>query len=57
MIVENFHWSLYDIDNTDIESLLSFISYYPQWKKKKKDHKNKEPEAYADQINWDAITK
>jgi hypothetical protein len=51
MIVDLFHWSLWDIDNTDMESLLTFIIHYPHWKDKQtRGTLNKE--VYADQVDW-----
>jgi hypothetical protein len=49
--VELFHWSLNDIDETDIESLIPFLFYYPHWKEK---NTGKRPAKiiYADQANW-----
>jgi len=32
--VDKFHWSLHDIDETDIESLIPFVFEYGGWKKK-----------------------
>ena len=29
-----FHWSLHDIDLTDIESLIPFAFRYPAWKER-----------------------
>jgi hypothetical protein len=50
--VEMFHWTVRDIDETDIESLIPFIFYYPQWKEKKKTSAQpKEKQAYADEID------
>lgn len=30
--MELFHWSLRDLDETDIESLLPFFLHYPRWR-------------------------
>jgi len=49
--VELFHWSLREIDQTDIESLIPFVFRYPQWKEARfggNGHKR----AYADQVDW-----
>lgn len=27
-LIENFHWSLFDIDNTDTESMMDFIGSF-----------------------------
>jgi hypothetical protein len=43
-----FHWTLHDLDHTDIESLIPFVFRYPRWKKDLR--KPKEKSAYADQI-------
>ncbi|MBP8030082.1 MAG: hypothetical protein KAY78_02835 [Pseudomonadales bacterium] len=52
--MELFHWSLYQIDETDIESLLPFVFYYPQWRAKTSEKKTseKKKEVFADQVNW-----
>jgi hypothetical protein len=50
MIVDMFHWSLYDIDNTDMDSLLTFIIHYPHWKEKQTHGAPKK--VYADQVDW-----
>jgi len=51
--VELFHWSLNQIDETDIESLLPFVFYYPRWKVKSKEtSKDKTQRKYADQVSW-----
>jgi hypothetical protein len=47
---EMFHWSLYDVDRTDIESLLPFVFHYPQWKKKSKNPTSRQ--MYIDQVGW-----
>lgn len=52
MIIELFHWSLKDIDETDMESLLQFVTYYPRWKDKQPASGKKEKEVFADQVNW-----
>lgn len=53
-LVELFHWSLYQIDETDIESLLPFVFYYPQWRARATEKKTgeKKKEVFADQVNW-----
>ena len=40
---------MYQIDETDIESLIPFVFRYPQWKKESRKPRMKE--AYADQID------
>ncbi len=51
-LVELFYWSLYDIDRTDIESLVPFVFHYPVWKAR--FHGNGPPRStlYADQVSW-----
>ena len=50
-VVELFHWSLNDIDATDIESLIPFVMEYPRWKSAK--HKvNGGRQMYADEVSW-----
>lgn len=48
MLVEMFHWNLHDIDETDMDSLLRFVSYYPHWHSARKE----KPRAYSDQVDW-----
>ncbi len=50
-LVEMFHWSLREIDLTDIESLIPFLFRYPQWKEHPLSG-NGNGQAYADQVNW-----
>jgi hypothetical protein len=51
--VELFHWSLHDIDHTDIESLIPFVFHYPQWKEQR-FHGNGNPRRtlFADEVDW-----
>lgn len=48
MLVDLFHWSLRDIDDTDIETLIPFVFRYPAYKKRAKGGRQKE--VYADQV-------
>jgi len=45
-----FHWSLREIDETDIESLIPFVFRYPKWRDEHKKGKGKRK--YADQVSW-----
>jgi hypothetical protein len=36
-MVDLFGWSLREIDNTDIESLIPFVFEYPRWKARQKN--------------------
>jgi len=47
-----FHWSLREIDLTDIESLIPFIFHYPRWKEERFSGNGHSRQAYADQIDW-----
>jgi len=40
---------LYELDKTDIESVLPFVFYYPEWKRRSKEAK---VTVYADQVSW-----
>lgn len=51
MVVELFHWSLYQIDETDIESLIPFVFRYPKWKTER-GVADKRKEMFADEVNW-----
>ncbi len=51
MLVEIFHWSLDQIDHTDIESLIPFVFRYPRWKIERAGNGTGKT-AYADQISW-----
>jgi len=50
-IVEMFRWSLHDIDETDIESLIPFVMEYPAWKAKQKAEGGSH-EVYVDDVDW-----
>lgn len=50
MLVDAFRWSLHEIDQTDIESLIPFIARYPAWKAGSADRTKKQ--IYADQVDW-----
>jgi hypothetical protein len=48
-LVVNFHWSLYDIDLTEVESVLGFMNHLPKWKS---DGPEKAmPRAYAEDLD------
>jgi hypothetical protein len=46
-----FHWSLREIDETDLESLIPFIFHYPKWKEERKTG-SKPKRLYADQVSF-----
>ena len=46
-----FHWSLHDIDETDIESLIPFFMEFPRWKAQQKAGGGRQ-EIYADDATW-----
>jgi hypothetical protein len=50
-IVELFHWSLHDIDETDIESLIPFVMGYPAWKARQKAGGGSR-EVFVDDVDW-----
>ena len=45
-----FHWSLREIDLTDIESLIPFVFRYPRWKEEQKAGEKKLD--YVDKVDW-----
>lgn len=45
MLVKAFNWSLRDIDETDIDSLLPFIYRFS-------GRKMAQPRVYCDQVSW-----
>jgi len=47
-----FHWSLREIDLTDIESLIPFVFHYPQWKDARGAKRRGNGRVYADQVDW-----
>ena len=50
LIVDVHHWSLRDIDETDMESLIRFFFQYPRWKGKQATNKGLPTrKVYADQ--------
>jgi hypothetical protein len=51
VIVDLFHWSLYQIDETDIESLIPFVFRYPKWKEER-GGEDKPKQLLADQVDW-----
>ncbi|MCI0552554.1 MAG: hypothetical protein L0287_16510 [Anaerolineae bacterium] len=48
--MERFHWSLYDIDETDIESLIPFVFEYARWKAG--NIATGRRQMYADEVDW-----
>jgi len=46
-LVERFGWSLYDIDHTDIHSLIPFVLYVSKRKSGAGSTQN-----YCDEVNW-----
>ena len=50
--MDTFHWSLHEIDDTDIESLIPFAFHYPRWKGRDKSQPKRARELYADEMNW-----
>jgi hypothetical protein len=44
-----FGWSLHDIDETDIESLIPVVFRFPKWKETQKPGKPKRKQVFADQ--------
>ena len=50
-MVDAFHWSIHDIDASDMESLIAFITYYPRWKKQARE-KTGVTTQYADEAHW-----
>jgi hypothetical protein len=46
-----FGWSLREIDETDIESLIPFVFEYPRWRIGQQTGGG-EKQVYADQVNW-----
>lgn len=51
MLVDTFGWSLREIDETDIESLIPFAFEYPKIKAKK-GVSEKRNRMFADQVDW-----
>jgi hypothetical protein len=51
-MVDTFHWSLNEIDQTDIESLIPFVFHYPYWKMKQGSGPTGTKKVYADQADW-----
>lgn len=47
ILAESLHWSLYEMDRTDIESLIPFILHLA-----KKGKKTSAKKVYADQVDW-----
>jgi hypothetical protein len=49
--VELFHWSLREIDETDIESLIPFVFLYPKWKEERGTISRRK-QLFADQADF-----
>jgi hypothetical protein len=49
VLVDVFGWSLYEIDRTDIHTLLPFIFHYPKWKG---GERHAHPKAFCDEVDW-----
>jgi hypothetical protein len=51
--VDLFGWSLQEIDETNMESLLPFIFHYPKWKRNKSEiAPGLANTTYCDEVNW-----
>lgn len=46
-----FGWNLYEIDQTDIESLIPFVMRYPRWKAQHKASNGRQ-EVFVDEVDW-----
>ena len=51
-LVELFHWSLAEIDATDMESLITFIFHYPRWQASSKTQGAPRQKQFVDQVDW-----
>jgi hypothetical protein len=47
--IDMHHWSLKDIDETDIESMIPIFFYYPRWKARGTTGREVTRKAYADE--------
>lgn len=47
-----FNWSLHEIDETDIESLIPFTYRFPRWKSEQGGGGPKTKMAFADQVDF-----
>ena len=52
MLVDLFHWALFDLDHTDIESLIPFVFHYPRWKGKRSDESGGTRRVFADEMEF-----
>jgi hypothetical protein len=50
-IVDSFHWSPGQIDESDIESLIPIVFRYPQWKRSQKSEGTRQ-QVYADDVDF-----
>lgn len=50
-LVDQFGWSLKEIDDTDIETLIPFVFEYPRIKRKKGEKEHRK-QIFADEANW-----
>ena len=53
MLLELHHWSYPVLNETDIDDLLAYLVYYPEWKKRiSKPGGTPIRRAYADQVDF-----
>ena len=52
MLVDLFHWSLFDLDRTDIESLIPFVFHYPRWKGVRSSGSGGTRQVFADEMEF-----
>ena len=52
-LVDLFGWSLQEIDETNMESLLPFVFHYPEWRKNKSGiAPGLARTTYCDEVTW-----
>jgi hypothetical protein len=49
-LVERYHWSLFDLDQTDIESLIPFVMHVAR--NSKGERRQKLQQQFCDQVSW-----
>lgn len=51
VLVDRFGWSLKEIDETDMESLIPFVFEFPRWKHRQGVQERRR-QVFADQADW-----
>jgi hypothetical protein len=51
-LIKAFGWSLHDIDETDIESLMPFVAHYAGTRTEARENMKGKKKVFCDQVSW-----